>query len=124
MTLLEIYNKLLRRGCPEHPRLWWKPGARGGIDAFALPLGPRDVLFPHCYALYEADARALITMHALAWFRKDVGEGVIAYPQGAAAFKDHKQGLRDGVAFVPDGDSDILEAIEAATRHLEPKEKP
>lgn len=120
MTLLEIYNKLLRRGCPEHPRLWWKPGARGGLDAFVLPLGPRDVLFPHCYVLDEADARAIITMHALEWWlTTKLAMSISARsPHWGIGFPPcATTGLDGSVNHAPT----ILEAIEAATRHLETK---
>lgn len=120
MTLHEIYNKLLRRGCPEHPRVRyserpWYTGTHWGYhdEDDGKPLMSADA----------ADARAIITMHALEWWltTKLAMSVSTRSPHWGIGFPPcATTGLDGSVNHAPT----ILEAIEAATRYLEPKEKP
>lgn len=108
MTLLEIYNKLLARGMPEAEVEWTsfhEPCYRCSMDGTVA-------------LLTENAARAIITMHALEWWRDLRPEGA-KWAVCVAAICDCWEGPTC-VASAPT----IIEAIEAATRHLEPKEKP
>lgn len=57
MNLHDSYKTLLRRGMPEHPHLHWEDDFKEGFY---------DGESSHPVA--DANARAIITMHALGWF--------------------------------------------------------
>lgn len=119
MNLNEIYEKLLRRGMPWHPRLqaWygkWYDHNPTLADSPSWPIHPDD-------------ARDLIEAHARRWwidfnnaFELEGHEGrwnlsCVKFWSGEA----YCEGSWDDEYCAPT----ILEAIEAATRHLEPKEE-
>lgn len=105
----ELTRKLAARGCPEHPRLRYaKHKDRGGNYT-----GERSwaiVGEPWVTIIHEDDACDLWTMWALEWVK--------AMPhktRGEHLRRVRVVGALRGI-LCPD-----LEAIEAATRHLEPK---
>lgn len=119
MTLHEIYETLLRRGMPEHPTL------RHG----SVPLYPAGVITSadmgnlwtlNGVRVAESDARDLLTMHALRWWvrvKTDVQTRVtVAYPMSSL-----EQVLASAAVCLFDANTGILEVVETATRHLEPK---
>lgn len=109
MDLYELTRALVRRGMPEHPRVqWWDnlhcwAGDYTGwvyeVDEEGCPIPPND-----------DDLRDLITMHALRWFKGRV-ERHWNGDFRATKFKDDTFCIGDT----------LLEAILAATEHLEPK---
>lgn len=123
MNLQQQYETLLRRGMPEHPRLYYHPGGRGGTPAFVTSLSTVGALYPLTHAA-DDDARDLITMHALRWWfeteRLDWGGEILK--RGNIIMDESRVSLgRDGVGVgtAPT----ILEAILAATERLEKKEE-
>lgn len=117
MTLHTDYQKLIARGMPEVPRLevrtdepyglWWKRSHHSDCEPIPVP---------------EDDARALITMHALEWFYATVD------PE--ACIDRNANPVRFSVSYMLPGDDStaydaygvtLLDAIIAATKHLEPR---
>lgn len=136
MTLYELTRKLVARGMPEHPRLVHQRG----VWYIAV----------HTLCDYEilddwADARDLIAMHAMRWFtgpnfgQSEYGEiwggyfGRCEYVSCALDSRPNPRAqwyvsgmwpstdINEGCTFYHGYGADILEAIEAATRHLEAK---
>lgn len=117
MTLYELTRKLVERGCPEHPRLlawddtWY--------DHHPLKSDRRANI------VHPDDAGAIWTMWALEWFMGSAvhaGAMVVYERQSGAGLVHYLWAERDGddrgnALGMGDG---ALEAIEAATRHLEP----
>lgn len=101
MTLTELYETLVRRGMPEHPRLKYAHG-----QWFILVCKADD---PWELVDDDDDARDLLTMHAIRWY---VGLGT-----------DRHIDINQGGSYTYHAPSEwrALEAIVAATRHLEPK---
>lgn len=139
MTLHDLIQKLYARGCPVHPRLKWP-----GMDEPHWWSTSHGLL---CGTVDESDARDLLAMHVFRWFvgenfgRSEYNEawggkhGGIQYTidlDDRRKSKPYKRwcvcGLwpwpaaKHGCEFKYGVGDDILEAIEAATRHLEPKE--
>lgn len=119
MNLHDQHQTLLRRGMPEHPRLSWREDETGLRDApphywhwqfdnddWSTMASARSF----GVSVNEDDARDLITMHALRWFRGRV-ERHWNGDFRATKFKDDTFCIGDT----------LLEAILAATEHLEPK---
>lgn len=114
--LYELTRKLVERGCPEHPSL--KYAHKSWFIALCKADDPWELLDVEPDGSVP-DARDLWTMHALRWLEALVG-GIAVYGPGT------------GTAYAVrwDAGSDdhgaegatILEAIEAATRHLSVKE--
>lgn len=112
-TLHEQYQALLRRGMPERRGFYLIDKA--GEDAHAVK-PPYFVLYCKYGGRRECDdnvARDLVTMHALRWFVKLKDRFVTVDEIQATAGQSYG------------GDSEcspaILDAIIAATEHLEPK---
>lgn len=100
MTLYELTRLLVARGCPEHPRLFQKPQCPPWwLLRDSIPDDPHHVRSSD--TVHSDDARDLWTAHALRWVEPMLGLEYIAH-----------------LAHLQYGDN-ILEAIEAATRHLE-----
>jgi hypothetical protein len=112
MNLHEQYQTLLDRGMPKHPRVRWFVMTMG-VQSWCNDRGPVE----------EADARDLITMHAIRWLVGTVAE---------AKENDHQVAFETDTTVrvnLLDGDwqdhtfnysNDALAAIIAATENLRP----
>lgn len=129
--LNELMERFYARGCPKHKRLRYCPGQR---------IGERNQRGPHWYfnnhAIYSAqfevhsdDARAILTLWVLKWWLGSKPKRKPWKPgwQFMYVWKDKAQAVLDcgGNPYEPEFLSDdcpgILEAVEEASRHLEPK---
>lgn len=103
--LYELTRKLVERGCPEHPRLEWELGVSSWWYGSRI--------------IHPVDARAIWTMWALEWWIKlGVAERSSVVINGMFITHLTEWGTDKSYGH---GDS-ILDAIEAATRHLETDE--
>lgn len=83
MTLYELTRKLVARGCPEHPRLYWftgevgypRRGKRNKIECWALGYD-EDAKCPE--GIEDDDATDLWTAHALRHLDPDLYAKVVA----------------------------------------------
>lgn len=120
--LYEITRTLVRRGCPEHPRLrhtWYASTLmpnppEGGFWSLVGRQEPRS----HRSGITDDDARAIWTQHALEW-----ALGLIRASKLCVARTPYVLNFIDAPGAERAAGKDILEAIEAATRHLEPQER-
>jgi hypothetical protein len=112
MNLHDQYHALLRRGMPEHSR---QLQHLSGEDWYWPALGnPSNV-----EVVAEADAADIITMHALRWWLLDTNAmsfSIRSNHWGGGFPPCAVTGLDGSVLHAPT----ILEAIVAATLHLEP----
>lgn len=115
MDLYELTRNFVRRGCEEHPRLTPTEKREGAPLVWVLSSDGGKWFRP----VDDSDARDLWTMHALEWFK-----GLKPQQDIHVEHEEH-----EGWAVSSCFDKDcagwhcaptILEAIEAATRHLEP----
>lgn len=112
------YQTLLRRGMPEHLRLSWRYGIQWVLK--------RHVSHQHGHVEAEEDARDLVTMHAVRWLLGTLKDAEIGW-ETCWAFE--KARIADNTRLNAQGcpaeykaaDHSILDAILAATEHLEPK---
>ena len=65
MSLFETTRELVKRGCPEHPRLLLRTSRNPSLGGMVQETWCLDT-----YPVDESDARDLWTMHALRWFNK------------------------------------------------------
>lgn len=115
MTLHEIYETLRRRGMPSHEHL--RPV--GGLlchNAFDDEYGWQSTT-----ALPDEDTRDLITMHALRWALGRLDSESARASAHLEVFSDGSCAIERGDETLGESDADTLEAILAATAHLEPK---
>lgn len=129
MNLYGLTRKLVARGCPEHPRLsvgydggtriWVLQGDSGDTLELAASIAP-----PRESPGESADARALWTMHAIEWVTEVMQDAEVVWDT-SAAFNRARVGnnaIRDRQGCCTESRAiTILEAIEAATRHLGPQ---
>lgn len=140
--LYTLTRKLVARGCPEHERVesiaiarlrgideWRASGCVEPWETYSttpVETGRRYWSLGDCdgepYVIEDSDARDLWTMHALEWFKTAVlvQTGTVAQKNMSVAallLGDTMAALLLDALF---GDAGLLEAIEAATRHLEP----
>lgn len=128
----EIYETLIRRGCPKHPRLWtWRDVKPDGTRVSGFALGPSGIS--------DDDARDLLTMHAARWASQllaapldpnspaalilNGGYEPPAFDRKAWLDAAKKATLEPARPWPPAWPWPLpdLEAIEAATAHLEAK---
>lgn len=126
MDLYELTRKLVRRGCPDHRSLFWHRSAYShNRDAWhyfpdAALVDRRIECAPAKCPVSDDDALAIWTCWALEWW-------LGLSPTHSATYWVSKRGIpshwivhhADGRGASPNSPT-ILEAIEAATRHLEP----
>lgn len=112
MNLHAIYETLLRRGMPEHANLEWNAVWKRFILDDIFDVG-----------INESDARDLVTMHALQWAR-DRHAVEFVFSRNAwqlAELVELDKGDVVGARCYAKWFDDPLDAILAATAHLEPK---
>lgn len=133
MTLYELTRKLVARGCPEHPRLKHK---RSSHSSF-WTLYDRHADFEDRHPGYnltcaedvlrDQDATDLWTAHALEWLMRIAPHMIVVRDEAGWAIDklvstyDQPSNQIIECSPVTNGRAaTLLEAIEAATRHLEP----
>lgn len=128
MDLYELTRKLVRRGCPERPRLV----ATERYDGAPLVWVLSTVGGKWHHPIDESDARSIWTLWALEWLRDMTAEKDVHVEhhdstgwQVSSCFDVEWVGPNGKLGkfdFHADHSGPtIIEAIEAATRHLEPK---
>lgn len=117
MNLREQYETLLRRGMPEHDELEWRGSEDFGIGVWVFSKNEPIQFGIGPVFMGERFARDLITMHALRW----IEDGDIDLSPNVRWFAGRGWCLdtANGVGFR--AHTDALNAILAATAHLEPK---
>lgn len=135
MNLHEIYQTLLRRGMPGHPRLkvatWHGDSPSGAVwlTMWGEPPEPWLEMLVNGFwqKVTDDDASDMITMHALRWCLKKVATKSASFNWCEWPTSRSKRSFDIcNEDFIGECDIDasgttILEAILAATEHLEPK---
>lgn len=144
-NLYELTRKLVERGCPDHPRLTWADSQQTVYGEDSWVYGDPNGYDDHWPADPD-DARAIWTMWAMEWWLKcaimrslhyafdDAGTDadISIYAYNPERVKDGAGNPKKPVTVYVDNDPPvgsftegvvgeaptILEAIEAATRHL------
>lgn len=125
MELREIYETLLRRGMPEHDELEWRGSEDFGIGVWVFNKSEPISFGNGPMFMGERYARDLITMHALRWLKTLPGMrgGCQRWQDGWNVFldDDYWSGKKNDPRIYKFAANECLDAILAATAHLEPQ---